>query len=203
MKSRNLLTSALVFLLSLVVVASFVMTNVYAQNNSIDRQDTEQLSKDVSGSLINVGAWGDIQGVGLLSLLALILQFIFVLLIVLWVLIAIFAGIRTIRSQGDPEGIQGGTKRIRNLLAGITVGLLFFIAVSFIGYFAGVGNVFDWSNSLRECSCSNATAGSDCYTFRFQAEASVEGGDALNWECSDGIGWRQGGQTPGTPGPGL
>jgi len=130
---------------------------------------------------------GGIGNMGTLALLAFIAQMIFVVLIVLWVFIAIFAGIKIIRSQGSPDEIQGGTKRIKNILAGITIAFVFFLAISFLGAMAGIGSIFEWADNLQECSCENATSGTKCYTYLFQAKAADE---SKTWTCNEGFGFQ-------------
>lgn len=203
-------------LIIIVLCLGFAFSSTYrlhAQNQTDD--GTEQPAEDitvnyygegeagetdkVSLNMFELGSWGNIEGIGILALLALIAQFLFAFLIVIWIFIAIFAGLKIIRSQGNPEGIQGGMTRIKNLWAGVTIGLLFFVAVSFIGMFAGVGNIFEWADNLQECSCEKAVSGQDCYTYLFQAKASVENEEDYKWFCptniklyenSYGRGWR-------------
>lgn len=146
---------------------------------------------DVNGNTVDTGLFdfGNFtENTGLLSILGVVSSLIFSFLLVAWIFIAIFAGIKIISSQGNPEGIQGGTKRIQNMLMGITIGILFFIAVSVLGWFAGVGNIYEWSESFKECECAG---GADtCYHYRFQAESAYEvAGDEL--ECVEGAGWQQ------------
>ncbi len=129
-----------------------------------------------------LGGWGN---VGILSLLSLIAQLIFVLLIVVWMFIAILAGVKIIRSQGNPDMIKGGMTSIKNMLAGVTIGLLFFIAISFLGSLTGAGNIFQWADSFQECSCKNA-GDYTCYQYKFQAESKVEEGAILQCNKTEG-----------------
>ncbi len=125
---------------------------------------------------------------GVLSLISFIAQLAFAFLIVVWVFISIFAGIKMIKGAGKPEDIEGGMKRIKNMWLGASIGILFFIAVSFLGTMAGIGNIFLWAENLQECSCENAVDDQDCYVYLFQAKASD---DTKIWQCDDnGLGWK-------------
>jgi|GEM_PF-5556627 len=126
--------------------------------------------------------WAD---VGILSMAGLIARFIFMLLMVVWIALIIYAGAIMVKSEGgDDMKIQ--MKRIRNIWIGISAGLGFFILVSLIGFFAGVGNVFQWSENLRDCSCENAVVGETCHEYLFQGRASVEDSTKFVWRCHEG-----------------
>lgn len=125
------------------------------------------------------GGWGNMSP---LSLAGRVLSFVFAGLLVVWIFIIIFAAIKIITDPGS-EGLQSGSKRIQRVLVGITIGLLFFVGVSFIGMLAGVGTIFEWSESFRECACSEGVT--PCYRYRFQAEASREDGGQIEWYCYD------------------
>lgn len=174
--------------LLVVIICSLFGTVVAQQENGVDVQIGDY---DLNLDLYNpAGGWGN---VGILSLLSLIAEFAFSFLVVAWVFVAIFAGLKIIRSQGASDQIEGGTKRLKNMLAGITVGLLFFVAISVLGSYAGIGNIFEWSDSLKECSCELTPENRKCYTYKFQAESSVDptqNPDPL-WVCVEGQGWLQ------------
>lgn len=166
------------WLYSLIIVLSFVSLVVAQQ------QDNDGVTVDFGGDtlFLNIfdpaGGWGN---VGILALLGLAGQLMFAFLVVAWVMIAILAGLKMVKSQGNPEEIEGGAKWIQNMLMGITIGLIFFIAVSILGWFVGVGTVFQWSDNLQDCSCENSAPGVDCYTYKFQAKASRE--EEIEWVC--------------------
>ncbi|MBD3280564.1 hypothetical protein GF389_03510 [Candidatus Dojkabacteria bacterium] len=168
------------------IILSFLVT-VYSQVE-LEKPDGSTVTIDTFNP---GGGWGNSS---LLSIGSRILVFAFGGLLVAWIFIIIFAAIKIIREPG--EGLEGGSKRIQNVLYGITIGLLFFVAVSFIGTLAGVGNIFEWSESFQECSCENAGE-AECYTYRFQAEASREDGDVIEWYC-----YKEGVDSPGSPGMG-
>ncbi len=139
------------------------------------------------------GGWGNAS---LLVIGSRALAISFGLMLVAWIFIIIFAAIRIIRDPG--EGLPAGSKRIQNVFYGISFGLLFFVAISFLGSLAGLGNVFQWSESLQECSCERAAEGETCYFYKFQAEASYEDNVNPNWQCygEDDVKYQKGWQTP-------
>ncbi|MBN1332117.1 hypothetical protein JW978_04580 [Candidatus Dojkabacteria bacterium] len=139
-----------------------------------------------------LGGWGNAS---FLTIGSRILVFAFSGLFVAWIFIIIFAAIKIMRQPGE-EGMTAGSKRIKNVFYGISIGLLFFMAISFIGTFAGVGNIFEWSESFQECSCENAGE-EQCYQYKFQAEASREDGDVVEWSC-----YKEGVPGPALPGMG-
>lgn len=164
-------------LLLVIIILSAVglfLGPVLAEPLSIESPDGGVVTIDTFNP---TGGWGNAS---FLTIGARILTFAFGGLLVAWIFIIIFAAIKIIRQPG--EGLEGGTKRIQNVFYGITIGLLFFVAISFIGTLAGVGNIFEWSDSFQECSCEAAGDG-ECYQFKFQAEASREDGDSINWFC--------------------
>jgi len=186
---RKLFLITIIFLISLLPLASINMSMAQDADEPETDSDvtvdyfSDDESADIQLNLFEVGAWGRIGEIGLLAALGLIAQLLFSFLIVIWIFIAIFAGLKIIRSQGDPEGIKGGMTRLKNLWMGATIGILFFIAVSFIGTFAGVGNIFAWSDNLQDCDCSNAAEGADCYTYLFQMKASLEDENQYTYLC--------------------
>ncbi len=154
----------------------FAQTQEEVQENGVNIQVGENtLNLDIFDP---TGGWGN---VGILALLGLIGQLIFGLLVVVWIFIALLSGLKIVRSQGKAEDIESGTGAIGNMLKGITFGLLFFVAVSVIGMITGAGTVFEWSDNLQECSCEASVEGTPCYTYKFQAEASVE--EETVWAC--------------------
>ncbi len=158
---------------------------IWADPINIDIDGQEQIQLDVFNPTSGFG------NNGILSIIAFVAQFAFAFLIVIWIFISIFAGIKFIRSQGDPEGIEGGKKRIQNLWMAVSIGILFFVVASFMGYFAGIGNIFQWADNLKECECDSSLSGRECYSYLFQAKAKNDD-KKTRWVCwHDGQGWIQ------------
>ena len=173
---RKFFTGIIFFLtfLSVNLASVSALTIKFPDNNNLEVNTFEP-----------TGGWGNASPLVIGSR---VLAISFGLMLVAWIFIIIFAAIRIIRDPG--EGLPAGSKRIQNVFYGISFGLLFFVAISFLGSLAGLGNVFQWSESLQECSCENAKEGDICYSYRFQAEASREDGDTLDWYCgTTGLGW--------------
>jgi len=162
------------------------------------------------GNKISLSVFNPTTGwsnMGILSFLAVVARFSFFGLIVLWVFLIIRAGLIIVTSEGGDK-LKSGMKRIRTIWLGVTMGLVFFIAVSFIGTFAGVGTIFEWSDNLLECKCdkslidkafnAHAVIDKNCYQYKFQAKATKENDSLYNWECYQddkgstfyGLGWK-------------
>jgi hypothetical protein len=92
-----------------------------------------------------------IFGNGVLSAISFLLTLVLAFMVVAWIGLSIFAGLKIISSAGEPEKIESGTKTIKNIWLGIAIGIGFFAVMSVVGTFAGIGNVFEWYVNLAQC----------------------------------------------------
>lgn len=117
-------------------------------NSLINTFKNQVVIGDTTLFLPNFG--GVIQG-GLLATVGFFMSIFFSAMVVIWVALSIYAGIRIISSAGNPEGIEKGTTTIKNIWIGIAMGLGFFALLSLAGAFVGFGNVYEWSTKLAQC----------------------------------------------------
>jgi hypothetical protein len=107
-----------------------------------------------------------------------LLGFFMVVMMVIWVVYSIYAGFKINMSQGKEEDVKTGFTLIKNVWISITWGVAFFILLSIIGTFMGVGNVTQWSYNLAQC---NGAAGG--FYFRDRAAAESLGLPADQFWC--------------------
>jgi len=132
---------------------------------SIVRKFTSQFN--IGGIQLFLPNFGGVFSNGILATISFFLSLVFGFMVVIWVGLSIYAGIKIISSAGNPEGIESGMKTIKNIWTGIALGLLFFVALSLIGVFVGFGSVLDWSTNLAQCGGASGE-------FLFQKKQSQE-----------------------------
>ncbi|KXK26787.1 MAG: hypothetical protein TR69_WS6001000808 [candidate division WS6 bacterium OLB20] len=106
---------------------------------------------DIGGISLFLPNVGGLLNGGVLSVIALFISLLFSVMLVVWVVFSIYAGIKIITSAGNPDGIQGGMTVIKNIWIGIAMFLGFLIVLSLIGVFTGVGDIYSWSSNLAQC----------------------------------------------------
>lgn len=78
---------------------------------------------------------------------------IFILgLLVYWVILIIGAVIKMIGSLGNAEKIAEAGSQIGAVLKSIAALFIFLLIMILVGNFFGIGNIWDWPNSFRQCS---------------------------------------------------
>jgi hypothetical protein len=102
------------------------------------------------GIVLNFPSIEGIFSGGVLSAIAFFLSMVFTLLIVIWIGYSIYGAYKIIASGGGEE-LQKGMTIIKNIWLSITFGLGFFIVLSAIGTFVGVGSIYDWTKSVAQC----------------------------------------------------
>ncbi|MFQ5493455.1 MAG: hypothetical protein ACE5DX_04820 [Candidatus Dojkabacteria bacterium] len=130
---------------------------------------TEFLNQvDIGGVKLDLFNFGGIFSRGLLAAVGFFMSLFFTFLLVVWVGLSIYAALKIVASQGNPESIQGAMTTIRNIWVGIAMGLVFFVVLSFLGSMVGFGNIYQWANNLSQCG------GSGSGEFLFQVVESPE-----------------------------
>ncbi|HEC65757.1 MAG TPA: hypothetical protein ENI23_10705 [bacterium] len=132
---------------------------------------------------------------GFYSLVGLISMTVFSLLIVVWLVVIGIGAFQIISSQGDEQKIQSGYKNVKNVFVGITIGMLFFIALSLVGTFLGFGNVYQWADKLAICELGESSIPAqrdDIFKFQFEEKTDIPEGAGI--KCSSTFGWYYEGQ---------
>ena len=119
------------------------------------------------GIILNLPAVNGVFNNGALAALGALLGFFLGAMILIWIGFSIYGAYKFILSNGDPKGIEGGMTLIKNVWISISVGIIFFIVISVIGTFLGVGDVTKWYYQLAQCH--NASG-----SFFFKDNASHE-----------------------------
>ncbi len=122
---------------------------------------------NLSGVTLYLPNVGGVFGNGILSAISFFLTIILALMVVAWIGLSIFAGLKIISSAGEPDKIESGTKTIKNIWLGIAIGIGFFAVLSVVGTIAGIGNVFEWYTNLAQCGGGDSK-------FLFQERESQE-----------------------------
>lgn len=123
----------------------------------------------------------DVNGIfnnGILVAIGSLLNYFFVILVLIFVGYSIYAGFKIIKSQGDSKEIETGINLIKNVWISVAWGIVFFIAISVVGAFLGIGDVTQWYYQLAQCH--DASGG---FYFRDIAAQTQEGIPATNVFC--------------------
>lgn len=73
-------------------------------------------------------------------------------LFIYWIFLIIKSGFIIISSAGNPDKLQEGVKQIRAVLTSLAALFVFIIILIIAGNFFGIGSIWDWPNSFRQCS---------------------------------------------------
>lgn len=88
---------------------------------------------------------------GLLSGLGTVAQFAFAAILLVWIVLSILAGIKIVRSQGNPDEMKEGMTKLKNVWIAVSIFFGFFMIMSIIGAVVGFGTPLEWGNSLAQC----------------------------------------------------
>lgn len=95
------------------------------------------------------------------------------LLVVVWVGFSLFGAYSIISSFGDPQKIEKGWKTIKSVWIGISYFLIFFVVITSLAVFLGVGAPWDWAENLQQCNDGGPAAG----RFYFQGKLEPDSTD--------------------------
>lgn len=118
-----------------------------------------------------------VQNFSLLSYAGVLITLVFVAVLLLWVYLVLRGAVDVIRSQGEEGMIEGGKKRISNVLISISVLFVFLVGITLVGSFFGVGNFWEWPKSFSLCTDS------DNYFFRYVLENADSGKTSAQLEA--------------------
>lgn len=109
------------------------------------------LQTTIGGIQLLIPNVGGIATGGVLSVIAFGISMVFTVMVVVWVALSIYAGIRIITSAAEPDGIEAGKKTITNIWIGIAMFLGFLVVLSVVGAFTGIGDIYSWHTNLAQC----------------------------------------------------
>lgn len=119
-----------------------------------------------------------------ISYIATLLSVGFVLLVALWVFRIVRATVIIINSRGEGKDIEAASKKVLNIFAGIALLFLFFVGLSLLGGFLGVGDLFNWPRAFSRCNNGD---------FHFQV--ALKAGGELSNDAVDSICFSRDGNT--------
>ncbi|MEI7578956.1 MAG: hypothetical protein WCJ58_02825 [bacterium] len=88
---------------------------------------------------------------GVLSTIGNFIWILFIILMLIWVALTMWAAYKIMSSQGNPQETEKGVKTIRNIWFGISAFMVFIVMLSTLGAFLGFGSVMDWSQNFKQC----------------------------------------------------
>jgi len=122
----------------------------------INLQGFEIPGIDIVLDLPSYGGW---FGNGIFSAIGFALSIFFGFMIVVWVGLAIYGSYSIVSSLGDAQKVEKGWKIIKSIWIGITYFMGFFMIVSLIAVFVGIGSPWEWAENLQQCSKDGPAAG--------------------------------------------
>ena len=82
-----------------------------------------------------------------------------VFMVVVWVAFSLYGAFSIISSFGDPQKIEKGWKTIKSVWIGISYFLLFFVVITLVAVFIGMGAPWKWAENLQQCSVNGPAGG--------------------------------------------
>lgn len=148
-----------VFLSKTLVVLGIL--NIITLFSKVNAQDCDGVDLGSGGPLGNIclGTFVPYQGIasgGLLSALATIFQWMFIVLLIMWVIALLFTLWDYIRSQGDQQQLETAWQGFQYIWRGISLVLIGFIIVTALGVFGGLGSPLKWADNLYQCGGKNS-----------------------------------------------
>lgn len=93
-----------------------------------------------------------IQNFSIFSYIALIVSLVFVVIALIWIFLAIQGAVKIINSQGNQDTIQEGAKIFGNVFWSITFLFGFFVVITIVASFFGLGTFWQWPKNLSTCT---------------------------------------------------
>jgi hypothetical protein len=104
---------------------------------------------------------GGAFGGGFLSVGSFYIWITFVILMVVWVALSIYAGIKIMNGGGNPQETEAGITVIRHIWTGVFMFVGFLVGLSVLGSFLGFGSIYTWSDNLYLCKVGYGFPNSD------------------------------------------
>lgn len=125
---------------------------------------------EAAGIVLRTPSAGGVFANGALGAVGYVLGYFFTALILIWIVYSLYAAYKILLSQGAEQDLQKGYTLIKNVWISITWGMIFFVAISIIGSFTGIGDITQWYYQLAQC-------GGGTGSFYFQDIAAHQIGD--------------------------
>lgn len=149
---------------ALILVSIFVLPVVNAQGLVINPNDNPRCNdaayrENHPDECINLGpielplfvSFEFIENFTIFSYLAVALNFLFLGVGLLWIILVVRAGIEYLRSYGDEGVIGASKKRISAVVASISMLFFSLVLLVLVGSFLGLGNFLSWPKKLSQC----------------------------------------------------
>lgn len=128
-----------------------------------------------SGIVLDLPNYGGLFNRGIFSAIGQSMSLFMGFLVVVWVGFSIYGSFGIVSSWGDPQKIEKGWKTIKSVWIGISYFLLFFVIISLLGVFVGIGAPWNWADNLQQCARGGPAAG------RFYFQGRTEGDQRLSY----------------------
>lgn len=125
-----------------------------------------------TGLVLDLPSFGGWFTKGIFSAIGQGLYIAIALLVVVWIGFSLFGAYSIISSFGDPQKIEKGWKTIKSVWIGISYFLVFFVVITLLAVFLGVGAPWDWAQNLQQCNDSGPAAGRFYFQGKLEADPS-------------------------------
>ncbi len=129
-----------------------------------------------SGIVLDLPNFGGIFQNGIFAGIGFLLATFLLILIVAWVGFSIYGAFQIISSLGDPQKIEKGWKTIKSVWIGVSYFLLFFVIISAIAAFVGIGAPWRWAENLQQCAQGGPAAGRFYFQGKFEPDPNDPAG---------------------------
>jgi hypothetical protein len=111
---------------------------------------------EIGIDLPSIGGWFT---KGIFSAIGQGMYIFIVLMVVVWVVFSMYGAFSIISSLGDPQKIEKGWKTIKSVWIGISYFLMFFVVITLVATFVGMGAPWNWAENLQQCQDGGPAAG--------------------------------------------
>lgn len=122
-----------------------------------------------TGIILDLPGFGGWFSNGIFSAIGFALSIFLAFMIVVWVGLALYGAFSIISSLGDTQKIEKGWKTIKSIWIGISYFMIFFMIISLLAVFVGIGAPWEWAENLQQCPQGGPAAG------RFYFQGQYEG----------------------------
>lgn len=127
---------------------------------------------EIPGTVIslNLPSFGGWFTYGIFSAIGQGIYFLIAILVVVWIGFSMFGAYSIISSFGDPQKIEKGWKTIKSVWIGISYFLMFFVVITLVAGFVGMGAPWDWAENLQQCKTGGPASGRFYFQGKFEAD---------------------------------
>lgn len=112
-----------------------------------------------SDIFLDLPTFGGFFEKGFFSAVGMGMFFFLSLIVVVWVALGIYAAFLIISSFGAEDKIKKGWTTIKSVWIGITYMIGFFLVVTIVGVFIGIGSPWNWAENLQQCAAGGPASG--------------------------------------------